>query len=178
MRRALEVLIAIFLGILITIAVRPLLRPLAPPPPSLPGPETGTPASPPTIPPALNTPAAPQPTLVAPPHPAPTRATAPRPSPPPAAPLLVGGPSPTSRPRPAAPSRTALFIVQVAVAPSREAAARLSSRLRAAEFEPYVVPVRDGFAVRLGAFRERARAVRLARMAATKGFPVTIIEQR
>ena len=68
--------------------------------------------------------------------------------------------------------------MQVAVVPTREEAARLSARLRSAGFEPYVVAVGERFAVRLGAFRERARAVRLARLAAAKGFPVTLIEQR
>ena len=87
-------------------------------------------------------------------------------------------PSPTSPPRVTATIPTGLLIVQVAVVPTREEAARLSARLRSAGFEPYVVAVGERFAVRLGAFRDRARAVRLARLAAAKGFSVTLIEQR
>ncbi len=68
--------------------------------------------------------------------------------------------------------------MQIAVLPSREAAGHLSERLRAAGFEPYLVPVGEGYAVRIGAFRERARALRLARLAVARGFPATIIERR
>ncbi|MDQ7849094.1 MAG: SPOR domain-containing protein [Armatimonadota bacterium] len=71
-----------------------------------------------------------------------------------------------------------LHIVQIAVLPSREAAGRLSERLRGSGFEPYLVPVGEGYAVRIGAFRERARAVRLAGLASARGFPATIIEHR
>src|SRR3989304_1841096 len=154
MRRVLEVLIAIFLGILITIVIKPLMGPLAPPPPPLSMPESAPQRSP--------TPVAALPPTIP-----------PRPAGRPAA-----RPSPTSPPRVTATIPTGLLIVQVAVVPTREEAARLSARLRSAGFEPYVVAVGEGFAVRLGAFRERARAVRLARLAAAKGFSVTLIEQR
>src|SRR3970040_338837 len=104
--------------------------------------------------------------LAPPPPPLPMPESAPQRSPP----APVAALPPTIPPRP--------LIVQVAVVPTREEAARLSARLRSAGFEPYVVAVGERFAVRLGAFRERARAVRLARLAAAKGFSVTLIEQR
>jgi cell division septation protein DedD len=71
-----------------------------------------------------------------------------------------------------------LHIVQVAVVPSRQAAGQLSERLRSAGFEPYLVPVGGGFAVRIGAFRDRARAARLARLAVARGFPAQITERQ
>ena len=189
MRRVLEVLIAVFLGVLITIVIRPLMGPLAPPPPPLPMPESGPGLLPPS-PVALLPPTVPPPTIVTPrpartpgpaptwratPRRAPTRPATPRPTP---APIASPRPAPTAPPPVLATSPTALLIVQVAVVSTREAAARLSDRLRAAGFEPYVVRVGERFAVRLGAFRERARAVHLARLAAARGFPVTIIERR
>src|SRR3972149_57221 len=95
--------------------------------------------------------------------------------PPPSPPMRKNGPQgaptpvaavpPTIPPPPTRDTATippGLLIVQVAVVPTREEAARLSARLRSAGFEPYVVAVGERFAVRLGAFRERARAVRLA----------------
>ena len=71
-----------------------------------------------------------------------------------------------------------LYIVQVAVLSTRERAAALAARLRAAGFSPYLVRVPQGYAVRLGAFRERPRAQLLTRQAAARGFPVAIIVRR
>src|SRR3970282_1815173 len=114
--------------------------------------------------------------LAPPPPPLPMPESGPQRSPTPVAALPPSIPPPP--PQVTATTPTGLLIVQVAVVPSREEAARLSARLRSAGFEPYVVAVGERFAVRLGALRERARAGRLARLAAAEGFPVTLPEQR
>ncbi len=174
MRTVLQALIAIFLGILIAIAIRPLIGPLAPPPVPAPVPQPLQelpPTVPPTGPPKATQPAAaPVPAETSPmvgetPHPPPRPSRSPSPP---------AEPRPARRPSPA----VVLHIVQIAVLPSREAAGRLSDRLRGSGFEPYLVPVGGGYAVRVGAFRERDRALRLARLAAAKGFPATIVERR
>ncbi|MDQ7828524.1 MAG: SPOR domain-containing protein [Armatimonadota bacterium] len=74
-----------------------------------------------------------------------------------------------------APARRPLHIVQVAVVETREEAQALMVRLRGLGFAPYLVATREGFAVRLGAFRRAAHAAALVRRAEAAGVSVTVI---
>jgi cell division septation protein DedD len=91
--------------------------------------------------------------------------------------LLVGNPS---RKTPAAaPGRSAstqvLYIVQVRVVGTRQAAASLAAELQRAGLRPYVVRAGPGFAVRLGAFRERTNADRVRTQARARGVTTTVL---
>lgn len=121
------------------------------------------------------------------------------PSPRSAAPAVRATPPPMATPRPArtsppsppaprraesspSPSRGSataathrLYIVQVRTVRSRTEALRLSRVLKHAGFAPYVVALGEGFAVRIGAFRQRPSAIRLAQKAVAKGFAVVVI---
>lgn len=74
-----------------------------------------------------------------------------------------------------APARRPLHIVQVAVVETREEAQALMVRLRELGFAPYLVATREGFAVRLGAFRRAEHAAALVRRAEAAGVSVTVI---
>jgi cell division septation protein DedD len=91
--------------------------------------------------------------------------------------LQVPASPPATKRTEAPPGPTDFYIVQVAVVPTRIGADRLSTTLSQAGFHPYLVRIGEGFAVRLGAFRQAANAQHVARQAHGRKFPAAILHR-
>jgi len=131
---------------------------------------------PPPVPKASESPTtSAEPRPIAAPQPPPPDLT-PKPRPTAERPQVPASPPATKRTE-APPGPTDLYIVQVAVVPTRIEADRLGTTLSQAGFHPYLVRIGEGFAVRLGAFRQAANAQHVARQAHGRKFPAVILRR-